>query len=110
VPDEILSVLVERIKENSNFIDENYKYDVILCDESQAFERDVFVLIKALIKKDGIIVFGVDEIQKIYEGRDWKWKEVGFDATGRVTILKRIYRNPGNILKTVVFFYKKIKY
>lgn len=107
--DEILSVLVERIKENSNFIDENYKYDVILCDESQAFERDVFVLIKALIKKDGIIVFGVDETQRIYEGRDWKWKEVGFDATGRVTILKRSYRNPGNILKTAVSFLQKDK-
>jgi superfamily I DNA/RNA helicase len=60
-----------------------------------------------LLKEDGLIIFGVDETQRIYEGTDWKWIDVGFDARGKTTILKKSYRNPGKILKLALEFLKK---
>jgi len=95
------------LKENPRLIKDNDKYDVILCDESQDFKKGVFVVIKSLLKKDGLLIFGVDETQRIYEGTDWKWVDVGFDARGKVTILKKSYRNPGKILKLALEFLKQ---
>ncbi|SNZ07681.1 Superfamily I DNA and RNA helicases [Persephonella hydrogeniphila] len=101
------NILIEKIKENPDIIEESDKYDVILCDESQDLKKDVFQIIKALSKDNTLVIFGVDETQRIYDERDWKWTDVGYNAKGRVTVLKRSYRNPGNILKTAVSLLKK---
>ncbi len=97
----------KQLTENPNLLKNEDKYDVILCDESQDFRKEVFPVIKSLLKEDGLIIFGVDETQRIYEGTDWKWIDVGFDARGKVTILKKSYRNPGKILKLALEFLKK---
>ena len=94
-------------KENPELIKDDDKYDVILCDESQDLRKEVFPVIKTLLREKGLIIFGVDETQRIYEGTDWKWIDVGFDARGRVTILKKSYRNPGKILKLALEFLKQ---
>ncbi len=105
--DEQANILIQKIEENPNLIEESDKYDVILCDESQDLKKEVFSIIKSISKEDTLTIFGVDETQRIYDGRDWKWKDVGYDARGRVTVLKRSYRNPGNILKTAVSLLRK---
>lgn len=96
--------LAELLLKNPEVIPEDDKYDVILCDESQDFTHETFVIIKALSKKNSLIVFGVDETQRIYDGTDWKWVDVGFNASGRVDILKKSYRNPGKILRLAIEF------
>lgn len=95
------------LERNPKLIEEEDKYDVILCDESQDFRKEVFPVIKSLLKENGLVVFGVDETQRIYEGTDWKWVDVGFKATGKVTILKKSYRNPGKIFKLALEFLKQ---
>ncbi|TCK06341.1 3'-5' exonuclease [Phorcysia thermohydrogeniphila] len=83
-------------------------YDVILCDESQDFTPEVFTVVKALLKENGLLIFGIDETQRIYDGTDWRWKDVGIEASGRnVTILRRSYRNPGKIVRLAVEFLKR---
>jgi len=98
---------LKQLEENPELIDDDDKYDVILCDESQDFKKEVFPVIKSLLRENGLIIFGVDETQRIYEGTDWKWVDVGFDARGKVTILKKSYRNPGKILKLALEFLKQ---
>lgn len=114
ISDEVSSDFIEKknrflmhLKNNSFYIQDEDKYDVILCDESQDLEKDMFEVIKALSKKSTITIFGVDETQRIYDNRDWRWIDVGYDARGRVYVLKRCYRNPGNILNMSISFLRK---
>ncbi|EDP75399.1 UvrD-helicase domain-containing protein [Hydrogenivirga sp. 128-5-R1-1] len=96
----------------SNTLNDEDRYDVILVDESQDFRKHYFKLIKALEKEDTITVFGVDETQRIYEYEEdgtapWVWSGVGYDARGRTDVLKRSYRNPSKIFKVAVDFLKR---
>jgi hypothetical protein len=94
-----LAIAVEKIE-----IPEEEKYDVVICDEVQDFKQPYFKLLKKLIKKEGLLLFGVDETQRIYPWSDWNWKEVGINAKGRVTILRKSYRNPSRIVEIGVKF------
>ena len=90
--------------------DEEDKYDVILCDEVQDFGKNWFKLIDCLKKEDGIVIFCVDETQRIYDRSMWKWKDVGIEARGRrVIILRKSYRTPTKFLKAAIEFLKKDK-
>ena len=84
------------------------KYDVILCDEVQDFKKEWFNIISALEKPDSITIFGVDETQRIYEGREWRWKDLGIDARGRmVHVLRKSYRATDKVMKLAVEFIKR---
>jgi len=99
-------VLIEYLSNNS--IPEYDKYDVILCDEVQDFKKEWFRIIFALEKRDSITIFGVDETQRIFEGRDWRWKDVGIEARGRVVhVLRKNYRTTDKVMKLAVEFIKK---
>ena len=103
---EPLETLLEVLRKRD--IPEEFKADVLLVDETQDFRLQWFDLIHKLKKENSIIAFGVDETQRIYEGTDWKWKDTGFDARGRNTIiLRKIYRSSGKILDTAVEFLKR---
>jgi len=96
----------------NNPLEEEDKYDVILCDETQDFRKDYFKLIKAMEKDRTITVFGVDETQRIYEYEKdgvapWVWEHVGYPARGKTDILKRSYRNPSGIFTVAVEFLKR---
>lgn len=101
--------LADYLEKNPSLIPDDAKYDVILCDESQDFSKELFSVIRSLSKENGLIIFGVDETQRIYDGTDWKWIDVGFDTRGRgkVTILRKSYRNPGKIFKLAVEFLRQ---
>ncbi|WP_457755194.1 3'-5' exonuclease [Thermovibrio ammonificans] len=92
---EVRKKLAEKLEDEN--LDDSLKYNVVLCDESQDFTKEVFPIIKQILKDDYLLVFGVDETQRIYENTDWRWKDVGFDATGKVLILRKSYRNPTKI-------------
>ena len=100
-------ILSDYLEKNPSLIPDDAKYDVILCDESQDFSKELFFVIRSLSKENGLIIFGVDETQRIYDGTDWKWIDVGFDARGKVTVLRKSYRNPGKIFKLAVEFLRQ---
>lgn len=87
-------------------IDERFKADVLLVDEAQDIRLDWFPFFHKLKKENTAIAFGVDETQRIYEGTNWKWKDTGFKAQGRVTVLRKIYRSSGKILDLAIEFLK----
>ena len=87
---------------------EEDKYDVILCDEVQDFGKNWFKLIDRLKKENSIVIFCVDETQRIYDRSIWKWKDVGIEARGRrVLILRKSYRTPTKFLRASVEFIKR---
>ncbi|WP_283400170.1 UvrD-helicase domain-containing protein [Desulfurobacterium pacificum] len=100
-------ILFNYLERNPNLIPDDAKYDVILCDESQDFSKELFSVVRSLSKKNSLIIFGVDETQRIYDGTDWKWIDVGFDARGKVTILRKSYRNPGKIFQLAIEFLRQ---
>ena len=103
---EPLETLLEILKNKD--IPEEFKVDILLVDETQDFRLPWFELIHKLKKENSIIAFGVDETQRIYEGTNWKWKDTGFDARGRNTIiLRKIYRSSGKILDAAIEFLKR---
>jgi len=51
---------------------------------------------------------GVDETQRIYDGREWKWKDLGIDARGRmVHVLRKSYRATDKVMRLAVEFIKR---
>jgi hypothetical protein len=100
--------LAELLQKRPETLSEEDRYDVILCDESQDFTPEVFPILKALLKKEGLLIFGVDETQRIYDKTDWKWIDVGIKASGgNVHILRKSYRNPGKVFSLAVEFLKR---
>jgi len=91
--EDLVEKAITVFKEKS--IPESIKPDILLVDESQDFRLSWFRLIHQIKKENTVIAFGVDETQRIYEGTDWRWKDTGFDARGRVTVLRKIYRSSG---------------
>ncbi|WP_457641800.1 3'-5' exonuclease [Persephonella sp.] len=91
--------------EQGNDLPDEFKYDVILVDESQDLTKKHIQIIHHLKKDTYIAIWGVDETQRIYgsdkenDSRNWNWKEVGVQAAGNTIILRRTYRNPGSIVK-----------
>ncbi len=102
--EDLVEKAISVFKEKS--IPESIKPDILLVDESQDFRLSWFRLIHQIKKENTVIAFGVDETQRIYEGTDWRWKDTGFDARGRVTVLRKIYRSSGKILDFAVEFLK----
>jgi hypothetical protein len=72
----------------------------------QDFPAPFFPVLDRLLKPDGKMLLGVDETQRVYHWCDWTWKDVGIDAQGKVTIFKKIYRNPSVIMRFGVEFLK----
>ncbi|HIC08606.1 MAG TPA: DUF2075 domain-containing protein [Aquificales bacterium] len=103
--DDPIETLLEKLGEGD--IPEKFKADLLLVDESQDLRLSWFKLLHKIKKKDSIVVFGVDETQRIYEGTEWKWKDTGFDARGRTIILRKIYRSSGRIFDTAAEFLKR---
>ena len=100
--------VVKLLKKGEIFIPEKLKFDVLLVDESQDFKKDWFLLIKSMLKKNALVVFAVDETQRIYDDRDWKWKDTPFPVRGkRVIILRKAYRTGEGILRFGISFLKK---
>ena len=106
--DEDIDIAIGRLLDIE--FNEEDKYDVILCDEVQDFGKNWFKLIDRLKKEDSIVIFCVDETQRIYDRSIWKWKDVGIEARGRrVLILRKSYRTPTKFLKASVEFIKRDK-
>ena len=82
------------------------QFDFVIGDEVQDFPAPFFPVLDRLLKPDGKMLLGVDETQRVYQWCDWTWKEVGIDAQGKVTIFKKIYRNPSKIMRFGVEFLK----
>jgi|GEM_PF-5713537 len=85
------------------------QFDFVIGDEVQDFPAPFFKLLHRLLKPDGKILLGVDETQRVYKWCDWTWKDVGIDAQGKVTIFKKIYRNPSMIMRFGLEFLKMDK-
>ena len=104
VSEKALDYVYEYIKSGKQ-IPEEYKYDVILVDESQDLTKKHIQIIHSLKKDEYIAIWGVDETQRIYgtdkenDTRNWNWQSVGVQARGNTIILKRTYRNPGAIVR-----------
>ncbi len=80
------------------------RYDTILVDEAQDFQKEEIELIRDLFKDDkDELLFVADAAQKIYK-KGFSWKSAGFDMTGRTTILKKNYRNTKQILEFGLLF------
>ncbi|NIA09540.1 MAG: AAA family ATPase [Nitrospiraceae bacterium] len=89
-------------------IPEEMKFDILLVDEAQDFKKSWFKFVKYLLKDDGLVIFGVDETQRIYNHANWKWKDTPFPVRGRqVSVLRKIYRTSQNILEIGIKFLMK---
>lgn len=98
---EVASDVIEKVIA----VPEEMKFDVLLVDEAQDLKKSWFKFIKYLVKDDGLIIFGVDETQRIYDRVDWKWKDTPFPVRGRqVFVLKKIYRTSQNVLRLGIKF------
>jgi hypothetical protein len=77
------------------------KYDAILIDEAQDFERSWFQCAVEALKDgdDGDLIIVADGNQGIfYRPKEFKWIHVGVKARGRVIPLRRNYRNTDEIM------------
>jgi len=80
------------------------RYDTILVDEAQDFEKEEIELIRKVFKENkDELLFVADAAQKIYK-KGFSWKAAGFDMTGRTTVLKKNYRNTKQILEFGLLF------
>jgi superfamily I DNA/RNA helicase len=80
------------------------KYDAILIDEAQDFEKEWFIPVVKLLNPDTkSLLITCDGLQGIYARKRFTWKSVGIEAQGRVTKFRKTYRNPSKVGK---FAYK----
>jgi len=98
---EVASDIIEKVKA----IPEEMKFDVLLVDEAQDLKKSWFKFIKHIVKNNGLVIFGVDETQRIYDHVNWKWKDTPFPVRGRkVTVLRKIYRTSQDVLRLGIKF------
>lgn len=84
------------------------QFDAVLVDESQVLQRDWLKAAKLALKdpssEDAHLFIAGDGTQSLFRKRSFTWAEVGVSASGRTTILRRNYRNTGEILGAAVLF------
>ncbi len=91
------------------------QYDALLIDEGHDLEPDWIRLLVRMVRHAGDgarqeLLFLYDDAQDLYgqgetaRGVTFPLKEVGIQATGRTTVLRRNYRNTAEILRTAYGF------
>lgn len=88
-------------------ISEKNKYDAILIDEGQDFEKEWFYILKEFLKNDGEFFIMADEKQNIYNKKLDSDKNVATNIKGAWNILDKSYRLFGKISNISLGFQKE---
>lgn len=87
------------------------QFDAVLVDEAQLLQANWLIAARLALKQPDsehshLFVAG-DGTQSVFRKRTFTWADVGINARGRTTILKRNYRNTQEIVDAAVIFTAK---
>lgn len=93
------------IKEHPYRITNGLKYNYILIDEGQDFEKEWFEVVRAFYSPNGeksLFAVFLDGLQAIHtrKSKGFRWVDVGIRAQGRTQYLRKNYRNRRSIGQT----------
>jgi len=108
-----VNLVLELLKKNPHLLPKEHRYDVILCEETEDYDKEFMEIIRimAQLQEKSIVLFSIDELHRVHNrNKSWELEELGSDPTNRVTVLNKVYQIPSHHVELGLKIIHKGKY